>query len=63
MARQTLRDKNYKIIGHIDTDSTGKQTLRDSTYKIKRYFDPKTNTTRDSTFKLVGKGNLLASLL
>lgn len=63
MARQTLRDKNYKVIGHIDTDPSGKQTLRDSAFKIKGYFDPKTNTTRDSAFKLVGKGNLLASLL
>jgi hypothetical protein len=63
MARETLKDKNYKIIGYIDTDSTGKQTLKDSTFKVKGYFDPKTNTTRDSTFKMIGKGNLLTRLL
>ena len=30
MAQQILKDKNFRIIGYIDTDSSGKQTIKRS---------------------------------
>jgi len=63
MAQEVLKDANYRIIGYIDTDLSGKQTIRDAHFRIKGYYDPKTNHTKDSHFRLVGQGNLLTSLL
>jgi len=63
MATQTLKDSNYRIIGYIDTDSSGNQTIKDANFRIKGYYDPKTNQTKDSNFRIVGYGNLLTTLL
>lgn len=63
MARQTLKDKKFNIIGYIDTDPSGKQTIKDGKFNIKGYYDPKTNKTKDSKFNIVGTGNLLTTLL
>ena len=63
MAQQILKDKNFRIIGYIDTDSSGKQTIKDPNFRIKGYYDPKANQTKDLNFRIVGSGNLLATLL
>lgn len=63
MSRQTLKDKSFRAIGYIDTDSSGKQTLLDKSFRKLGYYDPKNNTTMDSSFRKVGTGNLLATLL
>lgn len=63
MAQQVLKDASFRIIGYIDTDSSGKQTIKDSSFRIKGYYDPKTNQTKDSSFRIIGTGNLLTTLL
>lgn len=63
MATQTLKDSSHRIIGYIDTDSSGKQTIKDASHRIKGYYDPNTNKTKDSSHRIVGTGNLLTSLL
>ena len=63
MARQTLKDRSNRIIGYIETDSSGRQTIKDASNRIKGRYDPKTNKTKDSSNRIVGTGNLLTSLL
>ncbi len=63
MNRQTLRDANFRVIGYIDTDSSGKQTIKDGNFTECGYFDPKTNETKDAASRVVGKGNFVAALL
>ncbi len=63
MANQVLRDKMNRKIGEIKTDTRGVQTLYDSMNRKKGTYDPKTNVTRDTVNRVVGKGNLLAALL
>lgn len=63
MAQQILRDNMHRIIGYIDTDGNGKQTGRDFMHRIVGYYYPSDNTTRDSLNRIVGYGNLLASLI
>ncbi len=63
MERITLKDKNYQVIGYIDTESNGIQTLRDRNYQIKGYYDPKQNVTKDRNYQIVAHGNLLTTLL
>ncbi|MBT5340040.1 MAG: hypothetical protein HN647_00015 [Candidatus Marinimicrobia bacterium] len=63
MADQVLRDKHNKLLGKIKTLSNGKMEFRDAHNKKKGVYDPKTNQTRDERNRLVGKGNLLGTLL
>jgi hypothetical protein len=63
MADQELRDKHNKLLGKIKTRSDGKLELRDSHNTLKGTYDPKRDETRDPHNSLVGKGNLLTTLL
>ena len=60
MAYQELRDKSGKLLGKIET-SGNRQILRDSLGRIRGTFDGR--DTRDAQGRLVGRGNLLATLL
>lgn len=63
MADQELRDKTGGLLGKIKTLFDGKLELRDHIGSLKGTYNPKTNETRDKIGSLVGKGNLLATLL
>ena len=63
MNRQILRDANFRVIGYIDTDPSGKQTIKDGNFTECGYFDPRTNQTKDAASRVVGKGNFVAALL
>lgn len=61
--KQQLRDSNNRPIGTITTTSNGKLEGRDANGRLKGSYDPKTNQTRDSNGRVVGKGNVLAALV
>ena len=63
MTRQTLRDRNQHVIGYIDVEFSGRQCLRDSNNHILGYYEPGRNETVDSNYHLIGRGNLLTTLL
>jgi hypothetical protein len=63
MRDQELRDRTGHLLGKIKTLSSGKLEIRDSSGRLKGTYDPKANETRDNNGRLVGKGNLLSSLL
>ena len=63
MTRQTLRDRNAHILGYIDEESDGRLVLRDRNYHILGYYYPKYNETKDSNMHVIGRGNLLMTLL
>ena len=63
MATQELRDRSNKLLGKIHTLSNGVMEIRDASNKLKGKYDPRTNQTRNASNSLVGKGNLLSSLL
>jgi len=63
MATQELRDSNNRLLGKIETLYNGKLEIRDALNRLKGTYDPKSNETRDDSNRLVGKGNLLSSLL
>ena len=60
MAQQELRDKSGRLLGKIETNGQ-KQTLRDAQGRLLGTFDGK--QTRAAQGRLVGNGNLLATLL
>lgn len=63
MGKQILRDKNNRRMGVIETDSNGIQTIRTTSNKKLGIYNPKTDETRDTANHLIGKGNLLITLL
>lgn len=63
MIKQVLKNSHFNIIEYIETRADGKQVITDSHFAIKGYYDPKSNKTTDSHFRIVGTGNLLTSLL
>ena len=63
MEKQTLKDAHHNIIGYLETHPDGKQTGKDASFRIKGYYDPKRNETKDSSFRVVGTGNLLSALI
>lgn len=63
MSRQTLKDKNHRIIGYIEQRSDGTLVGLDANHRIKGYYMPKTNKTEDSNHRAVGTGNLLSVLI
>jgi hypothetical protein len=64
MFRKTLRDRNQHVIGYIDTELfSGRQCLRDSNNHVCGYYDPKFDHTVDSNNHVIGRGNILTTLL
>ena len=62
MKDQVLKDKSNRIIGKIK-NINGKLEIRTPSNQLLGKYDPKTNQTRDKSNKLIGKGNLLTTLL
>jgi hypothetical protein len=63
MSSQVLRDTRGRQIGTIKQLGNGKLEAHDVTGRVKGTFDPKTNETRDSSGRLVGRGNRLSTLV
>lgn len=62
MKDQVLRNKSNQVIGKIK-EINGKLEIRNPSNQLLGRFDPKTNQTRDKSNRLIGKGNLLTTLL
>jgi len=63
LGRIAIRDGQYRIIGYIETAPDGKQKALNSHYRIVGYFDPVRNETKDATYRIVGRGNVMAALM
>ena len=63
MADQLLKDKLNRVIGKIRQRSDGTLEIRDPLNRVKGTYSPKTNETKDNLNRVVGKGNLLTTLL
>lgn len=63
MTRKTLRDRNQHVIGYIDVEFSGRQCLRDNNNHVLGYYEPHRDETVDSNYHVIGRGNLLTTLL
>lgn len=59
----TLRDFYNRIIGYVEIKDNGDKTLRDFYRRILGYYDAKQNVTKDFYNHIVGRGDILTSLL
>lgn len=60
--RQELRDSSQRLIGYLQ-DIGDYVEIRNNSAKLLGKYYPNVNETRDSSGRLVGKGNLLTTLL
>ena len=63
MAHHDLRDRRGRLLGKIRELSNGRLEVRDASGRRKGTYDPRKQETRDSRGKIVGKGNMLATLV
>lgn len=61
--KQQLRDSNSRTIETITITSNGRLEGRDANGRLKGTYDPKTDQTRDSNGRVVGRGNVLAAVV
>ena len=61
--RTPLRDFYGKILGFLESDADGNQRLRDFYGKILGTYDADADVTRDFYGTIVGRGNVLGTLL
>lgn len=60
---QRLYDSNMQLVGYLAADATGRMSVLDSDYRVLGYYYPGKDKTYDKDMRLIGKGNLLTSLL
>lgn len=63
MADEILRDRQNRPLGTIKHRPDGRQDIFSPANRLLGSYFPRTNETRDASNRLVGKGNLLTSLL
>ena len=63
MERITLKDARFRIIGYVDIAPNGDKTLRNEKFQILGYYNKQLNITKDARFMIVGRGDILTSLL
>ena len=63
VSRQTIRDRNNRILGHIETLAGGRQKATDRNSKLLGWFAPRRNVTTDASSRRLAKANLLSGLI
>lgn len=63
MERIPLKDARFRIIGYVDIAPNGDKTLRNEKFQILGYYRQREDVTKDARFMVVGRGDILTSLL
>ena len=58
-----LKDSNNRPVGKVKVLPNGKLEGRDANGRLKGTYDPRSNETRDSNGRVVGRGNVLAAVI
>ena len=61
--RETIRDRQYRAVGYVDTDRHGRQRALNARFQTVGHFDPVRNETTDRWHKVIARGNVLAALI
>jgi len=63
MSRQLLKKPSGEVLGWINTDNPNRLTAHDSNGVLVGWYLAEANTTYNKNSILVGKGNLLSTLI
>jgi hypothetical protein len=61
--RSELRDPTGKLVGHIRVQANGNRSVHDLTGRQLGTYDARSNSTRNIAGRIVGRGDLLVTLL
>ena len=62
MTEEVVREFSGKIIGYIQTDSSGNKIIRDFYRRVLGRYDKATNTTRDFYNRIIARGDMSSML-
>lgn len=60
---ETIKDRNQRVIGTIETDSRGNKTAKDEGGRVLGTYDAAQNVTRDWTNWVVAEGDAVVGLI
>jgi hypothetical protein len=63
MGRETIKDRDYRTIGYVETTPDGKKKAIDVNFRTLGYYDPKRNITTDLDFHIIAQGDVLSALI
>ena len=63
MGKETIAEYSGRVIGTIETDSSGNKTVRNFSGTILGYYKKSMNATTDYTGKILYRGDASAALL
>ncbi len=63
MKNEIIRDINFNVIGHVQTDANGNKTVRDPSFTTKGFYSKGSDVTQDSSFKNIAWGDQTRILL
>ena len=61
--RETLKDSSFRILGYIETRSSGEKVAMDSNFRILGYYYPGRNVTQDAQFRIIAYCDALSYLI
>jgi len=61
--RQTIKDREQRTLGYIETLSDGRQRATDAANRPLGVFDPRRNVTLSPNNRILAKANILAGLI
>ena len=63
MSKETIRDRNDRVLGYIETMPNGRQKATDRNSRLLGWFDPERNVTTDASSRVLAKANVLSGLI
>ena len=63
VSRQTIRDRNDRVLGYIETLADGRRKATDGIFMLLGLCDPHHNVTTDAGSRTLAKANVLSGLI
>jgi hypothetical protein len=63
MSRKAVKDRNFRVLGYIETMSDGRQKALNANFRTLGYYDPRRDITTDTNFRTLAQGNVLSALV
>ena len=63
MSRIAIKDRNFRVLGYIETMSDGRQKALNANFRTLGYYDPRRDVIMDANFRTLAQGNVLSALV
>ena len=63
MQKITVKDTQYNIIAFLEIKPNGDKVLKNKNYSILGFYDAATDVTKDVRYNIIGRGDILTTLL